>query len=261
MEEQAKIHVNEPAKDNHSIYSSDINLGIALQLEGIFSVFKTRNLNDEEIAEPGGYGILYLTLDADSWDPNCEAWADQEDEMLDIDGEIILCNQRPPVQIIEEDDYFDVSGIYAIRISAENYEKCIDTVISSAYVSTPGPGDMAHDFNIQDWQLGTDSVRAGVAATDARLDGMLLYAALSDIMEFSKFAMAIGSTTANKGGCELFLADLDNSSADITKAWTDIGSTTAGSPKGVTADMLSKIWTISHEMAVKTIALTSQLNR
>ena len=34
---------------------------IALQLEGIFLVFKTKNLNDEEIAEPGGYDILYLT--------------------------------------------------------------------------------------------------------------------------------------------------------------------------------------------------------
>ena len=66
--------------------------------------------------------------------------------MLDIDGEIPLRTQRPPVQIIEEDDYFDVSGIYAIRISAENYEKCIDTVISSAYVSTPGPGGIAHEF-------------------------------------------------------------------------------------------------------------------
>ena len=120
---------------------------------------------------------------------------------------------------------------------------------------------MAHDFNIQDWQLGTDSVRAGVAATDARLDGMLLDAALSDRMEFSKFAMAIGSTTANKGGCELFLSDLDNSSADITKAWTEIGYTTACGPKGFTADILSNIWTISHEMAVKTIALMSQLNR
>ena len=62
---------------------------------------------------------------------------------------------------------------------------------------------MSDDLYIQDWQLGTDVVRAGVAATDARLDGTLLDAALSDRLGFSKFAMAIGSTTANKGGCEL----------------------------------------------------------
>ena len=56
--------------------------------------------------------------------------------------------------------------------------------------------------------------------------------------------MAIGSTTSNKGGCELFLADLDDLSANIAEAWNEISSTTAGGPKGVTADMLSKIWTI-----------------
>ena len=66
---------------------------------------------------------------------------------------------------------------------------------------------MDDDFNIKDWQLGTDGVRAGVAATDARLDGKLLDATLSDRMEFSKFAMEICSTKTNKGGCELFLAD------------------------------------------------------
>ena len=49
VEEQDKIHVEEPAKENHSIYISDINLRISLQLVGIFLVFKTRNLNDKEI--------------------------------------------------------------------------------------------------------------------------------------------------------------------------------------------------------------------
>ena len=69
------------------------NPPISLRLEGIFSVFKTRNLNNEEIADPGGYDIIYLTPDADSWDPNGEAWAEQEYEMLEIDGEILLRTQ------------------------------------------------------------------------------------------------------------------------------------------------------------------------
>ena len=164
------------------------------------------------------------------------------------------------MQIEDENDYCDVSGIEAIRISGERYDKCIDSVISSAYVST-SEGGIPDDFYIQDWQLGTDGVRAGVAATDARLDGILLDAALSDRLELSKFAMAIGSTTANKGGCELFMAELEELAEDVAEAWTEISSTTAGRPKGVTADMLSKIWTISHEMAEKTIQITSQLNR
>ena len=78
MDEQAKIHAKDAIKKNHSIYSHEIGLRISLQLEGIFSIFKTRMLSNEEIAEPGGYNVLYLTPDADSWDPNCEAWAEQE---------------------------------------------------------------------------------------------------------------------------------------------------------------------------------------
>ena len=151
--------------------------------------------------------MLYLTPDADSWDPNCEAWAEQEYEMMEMEGEILPHTCRVPVQIVDENDYCDVSGTKAIRISGERYEKCIDAVIASAYVSTPERG-MPDDFYIQYLQLGTDGVRAGVAATDARLDGILLDAALSDRLEFSKFVMAIGSTTANKGGCEIFMAEL-----------------------------------------------------
>ena len=110
-------------------------------------------------------------------------------------------------------------------ISGETYDKCIDTVISYAYVSTP-EGEMPDNFYIQDWQLGTDGVRAGVVATDARLDGILLDAALSDRLELSKFAMAIGSITANKGGCELFMAELEELAEDVAEAWTEISSTT-----------------------------------
>ena len=36
VEEQAKIHVEETAKENHSFYSSEINLRISLQLMRIF---------------------------------------------------------------------------------------------------------------------------------------------------------------------------------------------------------------------------------
>ena len=66
VDKQAKIHAKHACKKNHSIYSYEIGLRIALQLEGIFSIFKTRKLSIEEIAEPGGYNVLYLTPDADS---------------------------------------------------------------------------------------------------------------------------------------------------------------------------------------------------
>ena len=179
---------------------------------------------------------------------------------MDTEEEILPHTYHVPVQIVDKNDYFDVSGIEAFRISGERYDKCINAVISSAYVNTP-EGKMPDDFYIQDWQPGTGGVRSGLAANDARMNGTLLDAALSDRLEFSKFAMAIGSTTSNKGSCELFMVELDELEEYVAEAWTEISSTTAGSPKGVTADIISKIWTISHEMAEKTIQIKSQLNR
>ena len=43
--------------------------------------------------------------------------------------------------------------------------------------------------------------------------------------------MAIGSLTANFGSCELFEANMEQST---TKTRAEIGSTKAGQPKGVT---------------------------
>ena len=74
--------------------------------------------------------MLYLTPDSDSGDPNFEAWAEQEDEVMDMEGEILPHTCRVPVHIVDENDYCDVSGTEAIKISGERYDKCIDAVIS-----------------------------------------------------------------------------------------------------------------------------------
>ena len=90
---------------------------------------------------------------------------------------------------------------------------------------------MTDSHRVQDWLLVEDGIRAHVAATDARLDENLLDCALSDRLELSKIAMAIGSLTAHCGICELFEADKEQA---VTKSRSEIGSTTAGQPKGVT---------------------------
>ena len=103
-----------------------------------------------------------------------------------------------------------------------------------------------------------DGIRAHMASTDARLDEKLLDCALSERLEFSKIAMAIGSLTANCGSCELFE---DNMEQAVMKTRSEIGSTTAGQPKGVTPELLSKIWTDPFKMAEETLRVTYQLNR
>ena len=67
--------------------------------------------------------------------------------------------------------------------------------------------------------------------------------------------MAIGSMTANCGSCELFESNMEQAA---TKTVAEIGSMTAGKPKGVTPELLSKIWTIPFKMAEETLRVTSQ---
>ena len=62
--------------------------------------------------------------------------------------------------------------------------------------------------------------------------------------------MAIVSLTANCGSCELFEANMEQA---ITKTRAEIGSTTAGQPKGVTPEILSKIWTIPFKTTEETL--------
>ena len=76
-----------------------------------------------------------------------------------------------------------------------------------------------------------DGIRAHVASIDAQLDEKLLDCALSDRLELSKIAIAIDIMTANCGSCDLFESNMEQAA---TKTRAEIGSTTAGQPKGVT---------------------------
>ena len=167
-------------------------------------MFETRRLNANEVAEAGEYYIVFISPDADSWNPNCETWGGQEDLMLDQDGDIIQYEVKKPVEIIEESDYFGMSSMESIGVSKEKYESYIDALISSAYTSIPETGDVTDSHRVKDWLIVEDGICAHVASTDARLDEKLLDCALSDRLKFSKIAMAIGSMTANCGSCEFF---------------------------------------------------------
>ena len=70
--------------------------------------------------------------------------------------------------------------------------------------------------------------------------------------------MAIGSLKSSCGSCELFEANMEQA---VTKTRAGIGSTTACQPKGVTPELLSKIWATPFKMAEETLRVTSQLNR
>ena len=93
-------------------------------------------------------------------------------------------------------------------------------------------------------------MRAHITASESSLDYAILGATVQEHLLRSKMMTTAGSTTANDDRCELF--------EEVSSA--NISSTSASKPKGVTAEMLSKIWRIDHEIAACTLKITTQQN-
>ena len=107
---------------------------------------------------------------------------------------------------------------------------------------------------MQDLLIADDPIRVHVASIESNLDGALLDSALSSRLEFSKLATSIRSVMMSNDKCELF-------EADVNESCTSVGVTTAVHPRGVTVEMLSKIWSIDTKMTERTLQVTTQLNR
>ena len=94
VNEKPKIHCNEATVQDHSIYDSNSGLRIPLELDGIFSTFPTRVLNQEEMENPGDYPLVFISPDAPSWDPHIESYDINEASYTDHRGEMVYPQER-----------------------------------------------------------------------------------------------------------------------------------------------------------------------
>jgi hypothetical protein len=244
VDARAKIHSKDLTVSNHSIYDSDTTLRIPLKLRGIFSCFKTRSLTHDEILNCRDFQTVHLTPDSSHWDPHSTHWAEAEDALLDADGEIPFPLAKDPTHLISEDD--------ADVCSMEVLNRRLDDVIISSLECNPQDGSAD---SREEWLIVEDGIRAHISATDPMLDEDLMGAYVNERTLRSKMMTAMGSTTVNADGCELF----EHSSAPDS-ASAILGATLASRPRGVTAETLSKIWRIDYETAARTLKVTTQLN-
>ena len=96
VNEAAKIHINEPSKTDRAIISKSNDLIIPLQLNGIFSFFRTRKptINKLSSCDP-----ILFTPDSYEWNPYGSHFASQEESMLDWEGEINVHRKRQRIDI------------------------------------------------------------------------------------------------------------------------------------------------------------------
>ena len=118
--------------DSHSIFDTATELQIPLKLRGVFSYFNSRSLNSEEIHDCKSYDTIYLTPDCSSWNPTNTSWAEQEDSLLDSDGNIPFTLVRESHNLISED--------YTELCSCEVLEQTINDVLISSCSRNPQGG-------------------------------------------------------------------------------------------------------------------------
>ena len=73
-----------------------------------------------------------------------------EEEALDYDGGIKQRDTPQQMELIQQDTFFDVSALDAIRFSGEDCDKCVDALIYSVYVRNPHYGETMSNTIMQD---------------------------------------------------------------------------------------------------------------
>ena len=251
---EASLYVDETPKfqladrasiDNHCVYDPESGLRIHLQLNGIFSYFSTRPLTVDEQMHWEDYDVVFLTPDGAMWDPHSLHYAEEEAAMVDADGAIVQRSPCPTHHLLTAADVNDMYADSQVSWDAilAQVDACLedddDTVIGELT-----DDDIAHFLEEeQQFQRARDR-----HLNDPEAFSQEVYT----IAMASVKAMALGSVTVNNSACELF---------DAPDGDSLISAVTAGKPGGVSAERLAKLFSIPFDDAVRTLAVTTQLNR
>ena len=233
--------------ETHCIVSegedSEVKMKIPLKLDGIFSYFETRELTMEEINHCEYMETVDLCPNRDAWDPYDPAYADMESSMVDCSRDVIV--PTPKKRKVLESRY-----VFEINVSEERYEAAVSSIVAQN-CTQPLVGGPAVEANPQcsdnEFNRDDDVYKAAISELSVCFDEDLMCRAVNDRCAKSKLAMEAGSTNVQ----------------DITEddGIFELSAAHAETPKGITAQHLSNVWRISHEEAVRTLDVTTQLNR
>ena len=129
VKDTPKIHVNDPAANDHSLAFHEHDLRIPLQLWGVFSFFHSRRPTSDEVRHNDR---LFLTPDSTSWDPYAEHFASNEESMLDWEGNMMERRHRKK---------------HIIDYPSEDYDDTVDRAMAGAFTALEIDDPFAHALN------------------------------------------------------------------------------------------------------------------
>ena len=254
-----KIHTDVPGVDDHSIYFTKTGFRIPLALWGVFSYFPTTKPTVQTLDESDD---IYL-LTPDSWNPHSTAYAMNEDNMLDWQGNIVEKQQRTKILVesIEENQVMSAAlyvGAAEAKLVNEKYETVVNKLENPVLPYIP---------------RAADQIASVFADIDPNLQDDVLYSRMNEMATLSHFKMTIGATTMSKKGNYMLADDQsvatdsdDDNSDDESLSLSNeldideyfVSATTADKTRGISPQHLSKVWRINIDEATRTLENTTQ---
>jgi hypothetical protein len=197
-----KIQTTDPTEEDHSIYFPETDFRIPLSLWGMFSYFITLKPTAKQMMEAED---VYL-LTPSRMNPHCNAYATNEEYMLNWEGNMIQRKDRAQILLSEIQE--DVAMTASVQVSSTE-ARAIDTVLESNSVTYD---EEAHPC----WQpipRAADQVSSILASVSPTLDDQTLYGCISARTALRKSKASIGSTDALGGE---HLIDDDSATQPLT---------------------------------------------
>jgi hypothetical protein len=278
LRETPKIHVDEPTVADHSITFPETGFRIPMSLWGVFSYFSTSKPTVTTMTESDE---VYLLTPPD-FNPHDDAYASNEENMMDWEGNMVEKQHRTQILLSEIDDDLDMK-VSAVISSIES--RTIDHVLDNFDVSEEPVAPC-----YQSVPRAADEISSILAEVSPLLDDTVMYERLEARSELGKFKASIGSTDApsnaflvsdddtiatdpSTNDSDYDESDLDHDESDTllldkiyersSKGEIDlddflVSAAHARRTQGLDAAHLSKVWRISMEQAERTLDITTQ---
>ena len=261
VNECAKIHCEDPTRHDHAIIFKGYDLCIPLRLHGVFSYFITRRPDADstlDMDEPSIYAKEIYTLTPSKWNPHTDAYALNEESIVDWEGNIKEKNRSEMKIVLDEigDEYQSPYGVSTME--ALHMDKVIQSRSQYNNINTFKMDELSAISSVlcpyrftsmveARTNLGADAINIG--ATNC-YDGNYLEHNDDELLESSDGELLSTSDTVQ--------ATIDGlGNEDDMNAFFSSG--VHGRPEvGVDARHLSKVWRISYEDAKRTIDATTQ---
>jgi hypothetical protein len=264
-----KIHVKDPMEDDHAIVCYETGLRIPLSLWGVFSYFPTSKPTVDEANDSENIYLLTPT----NWDPHCDSFARNEEQMLDWEGNVV--DKKDRVKFMLSDIEISSSTLLQSQISSVE-----SNVINQILADDDLERSISTMTSYHEVPRAANEVASILTEISPILDDKTLCELMHKRADLGRYQSAIGSTNASSSqylfdtlsAVENELPRTDDEGALIdwlhegaVNGTLDLDAVMASSAharqsRGVDAEHLSKVWRVDIDTAREVVGTTTQHN-